>query len=1384
MNDLKTAVEEFQNRQFGVYKADPSRLVRDASIAKRTAKDHMGRWFFELFQNSDDAQSTEVLVRVTTDSIYVADQGKGLLPSAVRAISGTDLSDKTRGTIGRKGVGFKAVYEISENPTVHSVNAEGLEFSAARAAEWLVARGLESDPRPEKVPFQWLPFWVTRTIAEANDPVLEELKDYSTVIKLPVQPTASLEEIVAQLAWSSYCLLPFNYVKKLEVRSDSLSFELEVAEGADIWTLRDSREQGEKKWRVTQRLERCPEDILKGLDSDDRAHIENVELKFLVAAPMDHDDVVRPTNEFLPLHVFYPTKDRGPIRVLLHAEFLVKSDRTSVLSPESNEFNRWIAERLVNLVLHFVQSQYDPRAASAYLRLLLPFPDRESHDIAKSLWEMTAKQAVESLLLPDVAGVAALPLDQGRILTVSVAREKARRILEETPEKSVIVNAQLDTDEEASEVLRALGCGEFSDADIIKKISECATDLRENHDWVWTAWEWLASWLADKPWDVGRIEQARHVPLVPVGGALRTAWELKNRTVTWWDSGVIGPIEAVPEWLPLSFVEPWLVDFLRPHLERAGDPLRTLADQLHIRRPTSDVVRRAVSTAIKDYWKDEVAEPSKFLEFILLTDWENEIPDSEGLQLCPIPAMKEGDTNITWVPATEAYFGRQWGENLLADLYAGVEGIHWAQPFSADGERERAERVYEWLGVQRNPRVVSVSHENTAEGMTIWDLPDEYVSWRNDWWYLVDGPARVRKIQKLDRVEIGSLDKGRARHLLCILSKYWHQYYEGFASTTVSFFRGRRKYPDSCSVESFWLFQVRTNQLPPLEKTLADPTSLSKCWLPDNRARRAIGDFLPIIDSAAFDEHKNGVEEWLVNVIHLRTRIDEVTVPEWKDLLTERIPRITQEALTNQGVRYRVLGCYEACLDALDEKGNISDGVLHDVPLLCHRGTDWKFVNEEDERWLADDNQFVEAFGDELYLFPLPPVGYRQSARKFFGIRALSGQVTRDVLPGQPIPAEGQHLQAALDRIVPCVFAWRCSQTKLDADRLAGQIRALTVTVVENLRAALHLGQHGVKEIDILFAVEDNRLLINHSKSHGSAALAYLGSALAEFLDRKSDAEFYENLLRCVDEEECRNKLLSKNVSDDDISRYLRQYSGQTDQPFEPINQPADSGIIEKGTAHAKQAVPKVAGSPTETPETPPIPVAPTTSPSPSTGAPFGPVVTPSLRLKNPETGRIKIVGEAYAPRTLSESAGSGSGVRTAPHPLSHDEKLLVERCGRRYAGDLLKEHGYAVEQMPQENPGFDIKATKGEKELRVEVKAHLAEASSVKITLNEVKESAKCNQGKDQLRWELWNVENLSEDTSGPIMRRFETVPDDALKATEFALDLTKCVPISTQFE
>jgi len=47
-----------------VYKSDLTRLERDTSNTRRQERDHLDRWFFELFQNADDAHATEVAVLV------------------------------------------------------------------------------------------------------------------------------------------------------------------------------------------------------------------------------------------------------------------------------------------------------------------------------------------------------------------------------------------------------------------------------------------------------------------------------------------------------------------------------------------------------------------------------------------------------------------------------------------------------------------------------------------------------------------------------------------------------------------------------------------------------------------------------------------------------------------------------------------------------------------------------------------------------------------------------------------------------------------------------------------------------------------------------------------------------------------------------------------------------------------------------------------------------------------------------------------------------------------------------------------------------------------------------------------------------------------------
>lgn len=493
MSEIKKAIEDYLERQGQVYKSDEERIKRDTLGAARAVKDHVGRWLWELLQNSDDARADKVIIQITHKAIYIADNGEGLKPDAVKSISGTDFSDKAKGTIGRKGIGFKSVYNITTTPQVFSGD-EGLEFSEERAREWLALKGFSD---PQFIPYIWLPFYVLRTEAEKDDSALKGLQDYKTVIKLPLaKEPKELKEFQA------YSLLPFRYLQRLEInREGEEPHILEVSDdGDDVWTVSDSCIGHPVKWSIVKIIVEPPEEVTSGLDKIDRQWVESG-ISFLIAAPFNSTGIIQPLDNYLPLNVFYPTEnDLSPVRVLLHAEFLVKSDRTAVIPIPDNNFNDWIAGKLADSLIIFLHKNYNDADPAAYLRLLFPLPGLEIHHTAKILWDKFVESAKRSLKLPDINGELTLTASGARFIDVSVKPEKAKKILEETTFRDKLVHSLINDDRNVKKVLRELNCNGYDDNSIIEVIGNEIEAKADNQEWIWNSWDWIAGWVAKEPY--------------------------------------------------------------------------------------------------------------------------------------------------------------------------------------------------------------------------------------------------------------------------------------------------------------------------------------------------------------------------------------------------------------------------------------------------------------------------------------------------------------------------------------------------------------------------------------------------------------------------------------------------------------------------------------------------------------------------------------------------------------------------------------------------------------------------------------------------------------------------------------------------------------------
>jgi hypothetical protein len=310
-----------------------------------------------------------------------------------------------------------------------------------------------------------------------------------------------------------------------------------------------------------------PDKLMGTLGKEERNAIQTDGVSFLIAAP-HIEDRITPTEDYLPIHVFYPTYEKGSVRLLLHAEFLVKSDRTVLIPIEKGSFNEWVADRLAHHVCGFVNNAFRSRNPSGHAALLVPFDDRGSHPVAEKIWKLISNKAKADLRLADVEGNQRLSVGKANLISVSIRPELARTLLESTKLWGQLLHREFDDDEEARKALKELGCKEIHDQDLMDILAENADSRSSDTQWIWSCWEWLADWVAQEPYGdkhKERVVRVRLLPIVPVDGRLRKPADLETHIVTWKPEG---HVENLPNWLPLTFVGDWFRDRIQSMSEK------------------------------------------------------------------------------------------------------------------------------------------------------------------------------------------------------------------------------------------------------------------------------------------------------------------------------------------------------------------------------------------------------------------------------------------------------------------------------------------------------------------------------------------------------------------------------------------------------------------------------------------------------------------------------------------------------------------------------------------------------------------------------------------------------------------------------------------------
>ncbi|MFP7366103.1 DEAD/DEAH box helicase family protein [Corynebacterium callunae] len=421
---LQNSVDESFRKCIEVYRNDFDRIEEDFKKEASIAEGGYGRkQIQELVQNAADALQDEkgrIEVRLTEDTLYVANQGTPISQEGVRGLLYAHLSSKHGDEIGRFGLGFKSVGSISDNTKVYSQTVS-FEFDRKRTNQ-VLREELGYDRPDSEVPGLRLSWVIDPLVDFEEDPILKEFSKWAvTIIKVPLfqGAAASLFEDMKNFD-ESFCLFTPR-VKELALRSDFESLQRVFKAqrtGKTVTLINDHGESSE--WLVLSTDHQPSKEALK--NAGNAARRDNVTVSW--AVPLTGATGVG------NLSAYFPIKSETTLTGRLNAPWKLSDDRINLIE---SKFNQEILEEVVpRLVVKARPYLIMNDEFGRYLDIL-PARGRESRSWADDVINKPIYEALrEANSLPDYTGTLRSPrslkLPPQEIMAPSTAKIKGEAL--------------------------------------------------------------------------------------------------------------------------------------------------------------------------------------------------------------------------------------------------------------------------------------------------------------------------------------------------------------------------------------------------------------------------------------------------------------------------------------------------------------------------------------------------------------------------------------------------------------------------------------------------------------------------------------------------------------------------------------------------------------------------------------------------------------------------------------------------------------------------------------------------------------------------------------------------------------------------------------------
>lgn len=381
-------------------------------------------FIYEILQNADDAQASEVEFELTPSELSITHNGRKLFDfedvDSITTVGSSTKADDVN-AIGKFGAGFKSVFAITKTPTIHSRDFH-FKITDFIVPEEIVPVNIEQEMTKIILPF-------------------DHLKN--------TDPYEQISERLQKL--ESESLLFLRNIKEIQWRTktDSGHYLSEIGDNKASLISQINEEYSLIEYFL----------FTKNIQVDD------TELNIVVAYQLK-DKIIVPVTDS-KLFVFFPTKEETGFKFLVHAPYKTTPSRESI--PFDDTQNHRITEELAPLVAESIIGLKNSGLLNVNVLSMLPIDSENTHPIYSIAFEQVKSIFAKQALLPTITK------KYEKADNVVLAREKALTNLEDSFNKNTWLSTEITHDktpELRSYLINELDIKEITMQNFCKEISE------------------------------------------------------------------------------------------------------------------------------------------------------------------------------------------------------------------------------------------------------------------------------------------------------------------------------------------------------------------------------------------------------------------------------------------------------------------------------------------------------------------------------------------------------------------------------------------------------------------------------------------------------------------------------------------------------------------------------------------------------------------------------------------------------------------------------------------------------------------------------------------------------------------------------------------------